>query len=108
ALSALGFPTPGPAAPARHAVVSAIKGHPISTKPRAGGILLLGKNRKFPAAAIPTVKDATRVGGKTAEQLAGTCPPATVDLGTWCLDTAPFPLTNKQVGQNNFIFASKA
>jgi hypothetical protein len=108
ALIALVFSTTGLADAARHAVLSAINGHPISTRPRAGGILLLGKNRKFPAAAIPTVKNASRVGGKTAEQLAGTCPPATVDLGTWCLDTAPFPLTNKQAGQNNFIFASKA
>ena len=57
-------------------------------------MLLLGKNGKFPASAIPTVKNASRVGGKTAEQLAGTCPPATVDLGSWCLDTAPYPLTN--------------
>ncbi len=108
ALIALVFSTTGLADAARHAVLSAINGHPISTRPRAGGILLLGKNRKFPAAAIPTVKNASRVGGKTAEQLAGTCPPASVDLGTWCLDTAPFPLTNKQAGQNNFIFASKA
>jgi hypothetical protein len=88
--------------------VSAIGGHPISTKPHAGGILLLGKNRKFPAAAIPTVKNASKVGGKTAEQLAGTCPPATVDLGSWCMDTAPYPLTNAQAGKNNYIFASKA
>jgi hypothetical protein len=107
-LIALVFSTTGLASAARHAVVHAIDGHPISAKPRADGLLLLGKNRKFPAAAIPTVKDASRVGGKTAGELAGTCPPATVDLGTWCLDTAPYPLTNKQVGQNNFIFASKA
>ena len=108
ALIALVFSTTGLADAARHAVVSAVAGHPVSTKPHAGGILLLGKNRKFPAAAIPTVKNASRVGGKTAEQLAGTCPPATVDLGTWCLDTAPYPLTNADAGKNNYIFASKA
>jgi hypothetical protein len=108
ALIALVFSTTGLADAARHAVVSAIGGHPISTKPHAGGILLLGKNRKFPAAAIPTVKNASKVGGKTAEQLAGTCPPATVDLGSWCMDTAPYPLTNAQAGKNNYIFASKA
>jgi hypothetical protein len=108
ALIALVFSTTGLADAARHAVVSAIGGHPISSKPRAGGILLLGKNRKFPAAAIPTVKNASRVGGKTAEELAGTCPPATVDLGTWCMDTAPYPLTNAQAGKNNYIWASKA
>jgi hypothetical protein len=108
ALIALVFSTTGLADAARHAVVSAIDGHPISATPHAGGVLLLGRNRKFPASAIPTVKDASRVGGKTAEELAGTCPPDTVDLGTWCLDSAPYPLTNAQAGENNFIWASKA
>jgi hypothetical protein len=108
ALIALVFSTTGLANAARHAVVSAVDGHPISTAPHPGGVLLLGKNRKFPASAIPTVKDASRVGGKTAEELAGTCPPTTVDLGSWCLDSAPYPLTNAQAGENNFIWASKA
>ncbi len=107
ALIALVFSTTGLADAARRAVVAAIDGHPISAKPHAGGILLLGKNRKFPAAAIPKVKEASRVGGKTAEELEGTCPPATVDLGTSCMDTAPYPLTKAQLGKNNFIFASK-
>jgi len=107
-LIALLFSTTGLADAARRAVISAVNGHPISATPHAGGLLLLGKNRKFPVAAIPTVKDAARVGGKTAEELVGTCPPPTVDLGTWCLDTAPYPLTNAQAGKNNFVFASKA
>lgn len=107
ALIALVLSSTGLADAARHAVISAINGHPISAKPHAGGILLLGKNRKFPASAIPTVKDASKVGGKTAEQLEGSCPPATVNLGSWCLDTAPYPLTNADVGKNNFIWASK-
>jgi hypothetical protein len=108
ALVALVFSTTGLADAARRAVVSAVAGHPLSAKPHAGGLLLLGKNRKFPASAIPTVKNSSRIAGKTAAQLTGTCPPATVDLGTWCLDSAPYPLSNTQVGQNNFIFASKA
>jgi hypothetical protein len=108
ALIALVFSTTGLADAARRAVVSAIAGHPVSSKPTAGGILLLGSNRKFPASAIPTVKNSSRVDNLTAEQLAGTCPPATVDLGTWCLEAAPYPLTNAQAGKNNFIFASKA
>jgi hypothetical protein len=107
-LIALVFSTTGLADAARRAVVSAVAGHPISAKPRAGGVLLLGKNRKFPAAAIPTVKNSSRVGGKTAEQLAGTCPPATVDLGTWCLLTAPYPVSNADAGKNSYIYASKA
>ena len=108
ALIALVFSTTGLADAARRAVISAFDGHPISTKPYAGGVLLLGKNRKFPASAIPTVKEAARIDGKTAEELAGTCPPTTVDLGTWCLDSAPYPLTKADAGKNNFIWASKA
>ena len=107
ALVALVFSTTGAADAARHAIVSAIAGHPVSTVPHAGGILLLGNNRKFAASAIPTVRNAQRVGGKTAAELAGSCPPVTVDLGTYCMDTSPYPLTKEQVGKNNFIFASK-
>jgi hypothetical protein len=107
ALIALVFSTTGLADAARRAITSAIGGHPVSSVPHAGGILLLGRNRKFPANAIPVVRDAQRVGGKTAAELAGTCPPATVDLGTYCMDTAPYPLTKEQLGRNNFIFASK-
>src|SRR5271167_4998965 len=98
ALLALVLSTTGLADAARHAVISAFAGHPISTKPYAGGVLLLGKNRKFPASAIPTVRNASRVDGKSAEELAGTCPADTVDLGTWCLESAPYPLTNAEAG----------
>jgi hypothetical protein len=108
ALTALVFSTTGLADAARRAVLSSIAGHPISTQPHAGGVLLLGRNRKFPASAIPTVHNASRLGGKTAEQISGSCPPATVDLGSWCLDTAPYPLTNAEAGKNNYIWASKA
>jgi hypothetical protein len=107
-LVALVFSTTGLADAARRAVVSAFNGHTVSTQPHSGGVLLLGKNRKFPASAIPTVKNATHISGKTAAQLTGSCPPASVDLGTWCLDSAPYPLTNRQIGQNNYIFAAKA
>jgi hypothetical protein len=107
ALVALVLSTTGLADAARRAVVSAIGGHPVSVTPHAGGVLLLGKNRKFPAAAIPTVKEASRVGGKTAEELAGTCPPDTVNLGSYCMDSAPYPVTNAEAGKNNFIWASK-
>jgi hypothetical protein len=108
ALVALASSMTGMADAARNAVINAVAGHVISATPHAGGLLLLGKNRKFPATAIPTVRNAARVGGRTAEELAGTCPPASVDLGTWCLDTAPYPLTNADAGKNNYIWASTA
>ncbi len=108
ALIALVFSTTGLADAARRAIVSAVAGHAVTMQPHPGALLVLGRNGKFPAGAIPTVHNAARVDGKTAEQLAGTCPPQTVDLGSWCLDTAPYPVTNADAGKNNFIFASKA
>jgi hypothetical protein len=108
ALIALVFSMTPLADAARHAVNAVIAGHQVTSKPKPGALLTLGSNGKFPASAIPTVKNASRVQGKTAEQLAGSCPPATVDLQTWCLDTAPYPLSKADVGKNNFIWASKA
>ncbi len=107
ALTALVFSTTGLADAARHAVISAIAGHRITTKPHAGAILVLGRNGKFPAAAIPTVSNANRVGGKTATELEGSCPPDTVNLGSTCMESSPYPLKKEDVGKNNFLFASK-
>jgi hypothetical protein len=108
ALLALMLSMTGFADAARRAVIGFVAGHAVTTTPRAGALLVLGKNRKFPASAIPTVANANRVGGQTPEELAGTCPPQAVDIGTWCIDTAPYPLTKADLGKNNFIWASKA
>lgn len=89
-----------------HAVANMLGGHRVSAKPLPRGLLLLGKNKKFPAAAIPTVKNASAVGGMTVAELSA-CPPTTVDLGTWCLETSPYPLTNQQIGQNNYFWAAQ-
>jgi hypothetical protein len=92
---------------ARHSIVAAIDGHRISSKPYANGIVVLGRNRKFPASVIPTVKNAQRLGNKTVSALEPSCPPVAVDIGTWCLETSPYPLTNAQAGQNNYFFAAQ-
>lgn len=92
-----------------HASLAAVLGHRVSTKPYPSGILLLNHNRKFAASAIPTVanaKNAEKLDGMSAEQVGGSCPPNTVNLGSWCLDSAPYPLSNSDLGQNNYIFAS--
>jgi hypothetical protein len=98
----------GLAEAARHAVIAAIDGHRVSAKPYPNGLLVLGRDRKFPAAAIPTVKDAQEIDGKTLADIEPSCPGATVNLGTWCLDTSPYPLTNAEAGQNNYFWASQA
>jgi hypothetical protein len=100
--------TTGLASAARHAIAGKLGGHTVSTKPHAKGILLLGANKKFPASVIPTVKDSTRLSGKTLAAVEPSCQPTTVDLGTWCLMTSFYPLTNAQAGQNNYFWASQA
>jgi hypothetical protein len=100
--------TTGLASAARQAVVSAIGGHPVSAKPRANSLLLLGHNKQFPAAAIPTVGNARHLGGKALADVEPSCQPTTVDIGTWCLMTSFYPLTNAQAGQNNYFWASQA
>jgi len=112
ALVALVLSTTGLADAARHAVVGMIAGHRVSTKPYAYGVLELNKHKQFPASAIPTVANAKKIGGKTAAQLEGTCPPDTISIGggsgSWCLETTVYSLTNADVGKNNFTWASKA
>jgi hypothetical protein len=107
ALIALVLSMTGAGEAARRAVVSSFGGHPVSAKPHAGGVLLLGKNRKFPAAAIPTVANAQKLAGKTAAQLEGTCPPDSISVGSWCMETTVYPLTNADIGKNDFQWASQ-
>jgi hypothetical protein len=84
-----------------------IAGHRLSSRPYPGGLLILGSNRKFPSSAIPTVKDASELSGKKLEEIEPSCPGDTVDLGTWCLETSPYPLTNQDIGRNNYFWASQ-
>jgi hypothetical protein len=100
--------TTGLADAARRAVVAAIDGHRISSKPYPNGILVLGKNKKFTASAIPTVRNSQELGGKKLAALEPSCPGTSVNIGTWCLMTSPYPLTNAQAGQNNYFWASQA
>jgi hypothetical protein len=111
ALIALVLSTTGLADGARRAVIAAISGHAVSNKPHAGGILLLNRHRQFPASAIPTVANAKKLGGKTVSQLEATCPPDTISVGggggSWCMETTIYPLTNADVGKNNYAWASR-
>jgi len=81
-----------------------------STRPKPYGVLRLGKDKKFPARAIPKVRsarNADRVGGKRASKLIGSCAPDTIDFGTWCLMNAPYSVTNSEFGKNNYFFATQ-
>lgn len=114
----------GAADAARHAIVQAVggrhhagkthksgapsvDGHRISAKPLPGGLLLLGSNRKFPLSALPTVKNADELDGKKLEEIEPSCPPDTVNLGTWCMESSPYPLTNQDAGVNDYFWAAQ-
>ncbi|MDO8186552.1 hypothetical protein Q5424_23095 [Conexibacter sp. JD483] len=97
-----------------------IGGHRVSSRPAAGGILLLGRDRRFPAGAIPTVARATRaatatraanadaVGGRSLRWLTPSCPASAIDLGSWCLDETPYPVTDAQAPNADYLWASQA
>jgi hypothetical protein len=81
-----------------------------STVPKPYGILRLGKNRKFPARAIPTVakaKQASTLGTLGEKQLAIVCPANTIDLGSWCLQSATQAVDTPDVNKNDYFFATQ-
>ena len=70
----------------------------------------LGRSGRIDAKLLPVVrhaKRADRLGGRTADDLTGSCAPTTVDLGSWCLDASTQPLTNDEVGKNDYLFATQ-
>lgn len=85
ALVALVLSTTGVADAARRAVVTIFAGHAVSATPHAGGVLLLGKNRKFPSSAIPVVADAKKVeaGPRRRSRAAVRRKPSTSAPGAW-------------------------
>ena len=81
----------------------------VSQKLRPNAVLRLDAKAKVPMKALPKVPRAVRadsVGGQDAEALTASCAPTTVDLGTWCLSSALYPVTNQEVGKNNWFFAT--
>lgn len=79
------------------------------TPPRSvGAVAYLAPNGRIPARDLPTVPNARRLDGRTARQLSPTCPPSTVDLGSWCLMYSPYSVHPLQQGKNNYFWASQA
>lgn len=86
--------------------------HRSSRHPRgAGQIVRTGPGGKIPANLLPVVREArnaSKLGGNSASQVVSGCPSGTVDIGTWCLDQAPYSLSASQAGLNNYFFATRA
>lgn len=80
-----------------------------SLKPRKFGLLRLNRKKQFPVSAIPKVRRARRadrLGTRPARDYVDRCSAETVDLGTVCLMSSPYPLEREEIGKNNYFFAT--
>jgi hypothetical protein len=104
-------PAQAQAAKARAKARKKTKSMPLpSLSPKPYGVLRLSKAKRFPASVIPKVasaRAADTLGGARRQDLALNCPSDTADLGTWCLQTSTYTVPNDQVGQNDFMYASR-
>ena len=76
---------------------------------KPGGLLRLDKKGKVPQKALPKVRasrNADRLAGRRARAYRDRCSPETVNLGTFCLMTNPYPLDNTEIGRNDYFFAT--
>jgi hypothetical protein len=94
------------------ALVFSMGGLAPAKKAGAGGkVVYLGKNGKIPAKYLPVVKaakSASKLGGATRGNLSVNCPiPNAIDLGTWCLESAPYPIPPKDTGKNDYLYATQ-
>lgn len=81
-----------------------------SLKPKRFGLLRLNDQAKYPASVIPRVREArnaTRLGGKKAKAFQDRCGAETVQIGTVCMMSNPYPLDETEVGRNDYFFATQ-
>jgi hypothetical protein len=84
---------------------------PAKKAAKAGQLVRLDKHGKIPAKLLPKVAatNAKKLGGATRGALSVNCPiPNAIDLGTWCLESAPYPVPPKDTGKNNYFYATQA
>jgi hypothetical protein len=77
---------------------------------KPGGVLRLDKRGKVPQKALPKVRasrNADRLAGRRPRAYRDRCSPETVDLGTFCMMTNPYPLDNTELGKNDYFFATQ-
>jgi hypothetical protein len=81
----------------------------LATKPQRGAVLRLGKNKRFPASALPRrVANSARLAGRPGSAYLSRCPNDTVEIGTWCLMSGVYPLDQSDIGKNDYFFATQA
>jgi len=81
-----------------------------SLKPKKLGLLRLNRKKQFPSSVIPKVRRARnsdRLAGRRVRGLLDRCSAETVDLQTFCLLSSPYPVDKKDIGKNNYFFATQ-
>jgi hypothetical protein len=90
-----------------------------STKPSPFGLLLLDKKKHFPTTVLPLVPrarladraksadNARKLDGKTSTAYLANCRTDAVDMGSWCIDSATYPLAAADTGKNDYLWASQ-
>jgi hypothetical protein len=56
---------------------------------------------------VKKARNSARLGGRPPRAYRGGCNEISVDLGSWCLYSNPYPLTQNEVGKNDYFFASR-
>jgi hypothetical protein len=83
---------------------------PSSGSGSSASVIRLSHGR-IPARVLPRIpaSDLPRIPARLLPKaVPAHCPTGSVDIGTWCLDEAPYALTAAQAGLNNYFFATRA
>ncbi len=77
---------------------------------RSGAVVRLDRKGKVPAKRLPKVaraRSADLLAGRRPRAYLDRCSPDTVDLGTVCLMSNPYPLDKTDTGKNDWSYASQ-
>lgn len=77
---------------------------------RTGAVVRLDRKGKIPVKQLPKVRraaSADRLAGRRARAYLDRCSPDTVDLGTVCLMSNPYPLDKTDTGKNDYFYATQ-
>jgi hypothetical protein len=75
-----------------------------------GQVVRLSSTHRIASKYLPTVaraRSADRLGTLKADDLTDGCNPKTVDMGTWCLMSAPYEIQAADAGKNDYFYATQ-
>ena len=73
----------------------------------SGDVASAAKKKKKKGKAKGTARNSLRLGGKRPKSYRERCSETTVRLGSICMMTSPYPITNVEAGRTDYFFASQ-